>query len=108
LLNRDNSVIKYNLIINQYDKIKKTKFAMKFVYRLKLILRWNKLQKKIKERLKERKMNILQLIDGEDKYIKGLTEYISNIKEPIEKLGVLTEEELKKLFSSIMEIKSFH
>lgn len=45
---------------------------MRYVYRLKFILQWNKIEKKIKERLKERKMTILQLIDGEDKYIKGL------------------------------------
>jgi len=37
---------------------------MKFVYRIKLISKWKKLEKKIKERLYERKMNILQLIDG--------------------------------------------
>ena len=53
-------------------------------------------------------MTILQLIDGEDKYIKGLIQYIGNIKDPIEKLAILNEEEIKKLFSSIVEIKSFH
>ena len=71
-MNRDNSVIKYNLIINQYERVKKNRFIMRYVYRLKFILQWNKIEKKIKERLKERKMTILQLIDGEDKYIKGL------------------------------------
>ena len=37
---------------------------MKYVLRMKLIVRWNKIQKKRKERLKERKNNILQLVDG--------------------------------------------
>jgi hypothetical protein len=31
----------------------------------------------------------LQLIDGEEKYIRGLLEYINNVKDPIEKLQVL-------------------
>lgn len=47
-------------------------------------------------------MTILQLVDGQDKYIKGLIQYIVNIKDPIEKLAVLNKEECTKLFSSIV------
>ena len=56
---------------------------MKYVYRLKLFARWRQLDKKRIERQKERKMNILQLIDGEEKYIKNLEEYIVGVKDPI-------------------------
>lgn len=35
---------------------------------------------KRKNRLKDRKISILQLINGEDNYLKGLEEYIQYIK----------------------------
>lgn len=91
VVNRDNSVLKYNLVMKEYEPVEKSKrkFMIKYLYRIKLICRWRRLYKKRQERLKERKMNILQLIDGEEKYIRGLLEYITNIKEPIERLNAL-------------------
>lgn len=73
-VNRDNSVLRYNFIMKQFEPIEKgkKKLLIRYIYRIKLICRWNKLEKKRVERLKERKMNILQVIDGEEKYIKGL------------------------------------
>ena len=84
-VNRDNSVLRYTLISKQYDPVDKgrRRFILKYIYRIKLICRWRKLEKKRQERLKERRMNILQLIDGEEKYIRGLIEYITNVKDPI-------------------------
>jgi hypothetical protein len=35
-------------------------------------------------------------------------EYITCLKDPIEKLEVLNEMQQRKLFSSIVEIKDFH
>ena len=81
---------------------------MKYINRLKLIRHWKSLEKKRKERLQERKKNIYLLIKGEENYLAGLKEYISKIKEPIEKLNILTINENRKLFSSISEIKAFH
>ena len=46
-------------------------------------------------------MKILELIDGEQRYIAGLKEYIAYVKDPIEAVGVLNEEERRLLFSSI-------
>jgi pantothenate kinase-related protein Tda10 len=84
-VNRDNSVLKYNFIMKQYEPVAKgrRRLILPYLYRIKLICRWRKLEKKRQERLKERKMNILQLIDGEEKYIRGLHEYIDNVKQPI-------------------------
>ncbi len=66
VINRDNSVLRYNFILKQYDPVDKSKrkFILKYIKRIKLISRWKKLEKKRQERLKERRMNILQLIDG--------------------------------------------
>ncbi len=66
VVNRDNSVLKYNFILKQYDPVDKSKrkFILRYIYRIKLISRWRKLDKKRQERLKDRRMNILQLIDG--------------------------------------------
>ena len=84
-VNRDNSVLRYTFISKQYDPVDKgrRRFILKYIYRIKLICRWRKLEKKRQERLKERRMNILQLIDGEEKYIRGLIEYITNVKDSI-------------------------
>jgi hypothetical protein len=109
-VNRDNSVLRFTLIGKQYEAVEKGKrrFIMRYIYRIKLICRWRQIEKKRQERLKERKMNILQLIDGEEKYIRGLIEYITCVKDPIERLQVLNEAQVRKLFSSIVEIKDFH
>ena len=58
--------------------------------------------------LKRRKEKILELIDGERKYILKLKEYIECIKEPIEALNVLSSEEKAKIFSNVDPIKQFH
>lgn len=46
-------------------------------------------------------MRILELIEGEKKYINGLNEYIQYIKVPICNLKILTDLENKKMFSTI-------
>lgn len=58
IVNRDNSVIRYNIIRKQYPEISRRRFIMRFVFRLKLICKWQKLQKKQAKRLIERKMKI--------------------------------------------------
>lgn len=44
-VNRDNSVLRYNFIMKQFDPIEKNKkkLLMRYIYRVKLICRWNKL-----------------------------------------------------------------
>ena len=63
-VNRDNSVLKFSIINKQYGEIKKTKKTLTLAFRLKLICKWHKLIKKREQRLKQRKMKILELIDG--------------------------------------------
>ncbi len=60
--------------MQQYDLLSKDKirFVMRYINRLKLIKHWKTLSLKRKNRLKDRKISILQLINGEDNYIKGL------------------------------------
>lgn len=60
--------------MQQYDLLSKDKirFVMRYINRLKLIKHWKSLSLKRKNRLKDRKISILQLINGEDNYIKGL------------------------------------
>jgi len=81
---------------------------MNYVFRLKLLCRWNKLKKKRADRLKERKMKICELIDGEHRYIKELTDYITMVKQPISALPQIDEAQRRLLFSSIVEIRGFH
>jgi hypothetical protein len=51
LVNRENSVIRYNIIRKQYPEIVKRKSIMRFVFRIKLISKWQKLKKKQAKRL---------------------------------------------------------
>jgi hypothetical protein len=101
-------VLIYRVINKQYGELSKSYHIMKYVFRLKLFYRWSKLKKKRANRLRERKMKICELIDGEQRYIKGLTEYITMVKQPISALPQINEEQKRLLFSSIVEIRGFH
>ena len=107
-VNRDNSVLKFSIINKQYPDIVKNKKIMAFVFRLKLICKWKKIGKRQSDRLKQRKMKILELIDGDQRYIAGLNEYIDLVKNPIVELNILSEDQKRMLFSSIVEIRDFH
>ncbi len=63
---------------------------MKFGVRFKFLAILKQRIKKVNKKLNDRKNMILQIIDGEEKYIKGLNEYIDYIKIPLEGLNVLT------------------
>ena len=63
------------------------KFAYRFLFIAKLKLRTKKAQKHINER----RIRILEFIEGERKYISGLCDYIEYIKKPITNLKILTE-----------------
>lgn len=47
-VNRDNSVLKYNSVVRQYEGVEKgrRRWMMRYVYRIKLICRWRTLDKK--------------------------------------------------------------
>lgn len=60
--------------MDQYASIgaDKVRFIKRYIHRLKLIKHWKNLSMKRKNRLKDRKISILQLINGENNYLKGL------------------------------------
>ena len=82
-VNRDNTVLRFAIVSKQYPEIPRNKTTKFLGFRLKLICRWKKLEKRIVQRIKDRKMKILELIDGEQRYIAGLNEYITQVKDPI-------------------------
>lgn len=57
--------------------------AMKYCFRLSLISVMKEKAKKAEKRLKDRKMRLQELVDGERKYTAGLADYIQFIKKPI-------------------------
>lgn len=86
--------ISVSLPLEQFeDKIKsflysdvqnpKSRIVVKFAYRLLFITKLKIRVKKANKRIHERKMRIFELIEGERKYINGLSEYIQYIKVPI-------------------------
>jgi hypothetical protein len=64
-VNRENSVIRYNVIRKEYEEVGRKAWLMRWGYRIKLISRWKGLQRKVAERARDRRFGILQLIDGE-------------------------------------------
>lgn len=52
-VNRDNSVLKYNSVLRGYEGVERgrRRWMMRFAFRVKLICRWRRLQKKRAERL---------------------------------------------------------
>ena len=60
--------------MDQYASIgsDKVRFIKRYIHRLKLIKHWKNLSMKRNNRLKDRKISILQLINGENNYLKGL------------------------------------
>ena len=60
--------------MDQYASIgsDKVRFIKRYIHRLKLIKHWKHLSIKRNNRLKDRKISILQLINGENNYLKGL------------------------------------
>jgi hypothetical protein len=63
---KDSSVLKFDLITRQYNLIEVSdrRFILKYINRIKLITRWRNLEKRRRERMNDRKKNILQLIKG--------------------------------------------
>lgn len=53
-------------------------------------------------------MRIKQLIDGQKKYTEGLKDYIEYIKKPIQATGLLSKEDIIKIFSTIQPILALH
>lgn len=83
---------KNRLILNQYKPLvnPKNKYLQLFGKRLHFLMRLKKRVLKAEKNLKERKVAIFQLIDMERNYIEILTGYIEGIKQPIEKLKILS------------------
>lgn len=79
----------------------KSRVVIKFGYRFLFIAKLKIRVKKANKHITERRLRILEFIEGEKKYINGLTDYIEYIKNPICSLSILTDLENKKLFSTI-------
>lgn len=65
-INKDNHILQYRIIMNQFPEVKKNnKYLVKFGCRLKFIVKLKARAKKAEKKLQDRKMYILQIIDGE-------------------------------------------
>ena len=87
---------------------RKYKTEFKYGKRLLFMFKLRKRAAVAEKNLKKRKDKLMELIDGEKRYISKLEDYISYVKRPIEKLGILEEKQRIKIFSTVEEIKEFH